>query len=177
MKKSIITVIVITGIFLGSCKGKHEDKTATTTDQTQAGSSTPAAAAPAPASNMTITATPDTATLGKNSELVITVKNFKALQLSDPDGKVTGTELTYDIQATNKGAMGSGNITINPDNYRLELDNGTKISHESYNSFNVDAEATASSTGNKFKLDPGVKPVALDLFYDETRAVIKLTVQ
>ncbi|MDQ2752056.1 MAG: hypothetical protein M3R72_03440 [Bacteroidota bacterium] len=126
---------------------------------------------------MTITAMPDSAVVGKKNEIIIKVKNFKAVTLSNPDGKVTGMELTYDIQATNRNPVGSGLVTINPSDFRLELDNGTKISHDSYNSFNVDGDATASSTDNIFKLDPGTKPVALDVFYDQTRGVIKLNIQ
>ena len=173
MKNTILAISLLMSIALLSCKGKKSSSATANEQSTEVGKQGSAASS----ATMTITALPDSAILGKKNEVVMRVKNLKALTLSDPDGKTKGTEFTYDIEATNKNAIGGPSVFINPQDFRLELDNGTKISNESYHSFSVDAESTGSSADNKFKLDPGAKPVALDLFYDETRAVIKLNVK
>jgi hypothetical protein len=94
--------------------------------------------------------------------------------LSDPDGKSLGIQLSYQLELTNKNPIGGGGIFINPSQFRLELDNGNKISHDDYTSFSTDAESTQSSEECKFKLPAGTKPVALNLFYEETRVSVKL---
>ncbi|NJM80902.1 MAG: hypothetical protein HC854_17145 [Flavobacterium sp.] len=103
---------------------------------------------------------------------------MKALELSNPDGKITGIELTYQIEVTNKNAIGGGSsIGIDPSNFRLELDNCNKISHEKYNYLSVKPEETQTSETQNFKIPTGTKPVNLHLFYDETRAVVKLSMK
>lgn len=121
-----------------------------------------------------VTVTPDSAALGKNKEALLKITNVKATQLNDPDGKSTGIELSYDLELTNRNDLKGDNVFINPSDFRLVLDNGTKITHDNYNSVAADAQSTKTSVDNKFKLPAGTKPVALNLFFSETSAQVKL---
>lgn len=175
MKNSLIALVIVSALItLPSCKGnkKQDEQTTQTTQETGDTKQTQTSAAEP--KTFAVTATPDSVSLGKNKEVLMKVKNLKAVELSTPDGKTTGIELSYDLEATNRQKLGASSIGIYPNDFRLELDNGTKISPELANSFNVNAESTASSTGNTFKLPAGTKATALNLFYDETRASLKL---
>lgn len=176
MKTNVLTIAALSAVItFYSCKGnktkndQDNQTTSLTTDETK-----PANTATAAPKTYSITTTPDSVTLGKNKEALVKVKNVKAIELSNPEGEITGTELTYDIEVTNRNTIGGSSVFINPNDFRLELDNKTKLTHENYNSVSAAPEATASSTDNKFKLPAGTKPVMLNLFFDETRASIKL---
>lgn len=178
MKKTQFLVIVMcAGIALFSCKNakKEDTQTVITTTETPVTTDTKSNTTAAEPKTYSITAVPDSASLGKSKEVFIKIKNLKAIQLSDPEGKETGIELSYDIDATNKTAIGGNSVVIDPSKFRLLLDNGTQISHESYNSAAIDPESTKTAAENKFKLPVGAKPASLNLFYDETRATIKLS--
>lgn len=182
MRKILITTVLfasLAGVY--SCKGKKANSEEGTSSATTATDSAtkPAATSTSPektneTKTYTVTATPDSVILGKNKEAVIKIKNLKAIQLNDPDGKNTGIELTYDIEVTNKNKIGGGNVYVNPSQFRLLLDNATKLTHDTYNTVSADAESTKISTDNKFKLPAGTKPTALNVFFDETSASIKL---
>jgi hypothetical protein len=129
------------------------------------------------AKNYTVSFNPSSIELGKNNEALITLKNGKALDLVDADGKITGTEFTYDIDLKNKNDLGGSSINISPYNFRLQLDNDNIIIQERYNSVSADAQSTNSSTGNKFRLPPGTKPKTLSLFFDETRATVNVSMR
>ena len=175
MKNSLIALVIVSALItMPSCKGnkKQDEQTTQTTQETT--ETKPAGASFSEPKTFTVTATPDSVSLGKNKEVLMKITHLKAVELSTPDGNTTGIELSYDIEATNRQKVGESTIGIYPSNFRLELDNGTKISPETSNSFNVNAESTASSTGNIFKLPAGTKATALNLFYDETRVSIKL---
>lgn len=180
MKKNLFPIVLLAGLtIVYSCKGKK----ATTDEPTQTtaaadSSAKTETAKPAATTNetktYTVTAIPDSVILGKNKEAVIKIKNLKAIQLNDPDGKNTGIELSYDLEVTNNNKVGGGNVYVNPSQFRLLLDNGTKLTHDNYNTVSADAESTKIATDNKFKLPAGTKPTALNLFFDETSASIKL---
>lgn len=176
MKNSLIALVIVSAfVTMPSCKGnkKQEEQTSQTTTQ-QTGDTKQTESSAAEPKTFAVTATPDSASLGKSKEVLMKIKNLKAVELSTPDGKTTGIELSYDLEATNKQQMGASSVGVYPNDFRLELDNGTKISPTRANSFNVNAESTASSTDNAFTLPAGTKPAALNLFYDQTRASIKL---
>ena len=182
--KSFITaVLASTLLAVYSCKGHKAENEQNTAAATQPSSSSsvdetkPATTASATPKSYTVAITPDTVSMGKNGEAFIKVKNLKAIDLSNPDGATTGIEITYELEVTNKASIGGSRVYVNPDNFRLELDNGTKLTHDTYNSVTVEPDATASSSGNVFKLPAGTKPVSLALFYDETRAVLKLAIK
>ncbi len=172
--KSTIPFLIFAGLVtIYSCKGNKEqtDKSTATQSTTETKSASTSANE---SKTYVVTALPDSVLLGKNKEAVIKIKNLKATELSNPNGQVTGIELTYDIEVTNKNSIGGSSTYINPSDFRLELDNGTKLTHDFYNTVSVEPEATASSTGNKFIIPPGAKPTALNLFYSETRSTVKL---
>jgi hypothetical protein len=179
MKKIALASAIIFAITLAACKGKKstensEQASTTGTEQTD-NKNAAANSSPAPANepkSYAVTFSPDTAYLGKNKEAFIRLKDGKAVQLSDADGKITGTELSYEIEVTNKRKLGQNSVYINPNEFRLQLDNGNNITHDNYNTVAADAEATNSSTGNKFRLPAGTKPKALNLFFDETRVTV-----
>ena len=180
MKKIYLAITFVALTLQTSCK-KEEKKeestpsTETTTDSNET-SSEEKVAMNTP-KTFTLTATPEVSLLGKKNEASIKVVNLKGIELSDPDGKITGIELSYQIEVTNKNAISGGSIGIDPSNFRLELDNGNKISHDTYRYLSVKEEETQTSEVQTFRLPTGTKPVNLHLFYDETRAVVKLNLQ
>jgi hypothetical protein len=174
MKRTILATAIIFAITLVACKGKKgaESSEQATTEQTN---NKEAAANNSPTNepkSYAVTFSPDTAYLGKNKEAFIRLKNGKAVELSDADGKITGTELSYEIELTNKHKMGENSVYINPNQFRLLLDNGNNITHDNYNTVTADAESTNSSVDNKFRLPAGTKPKSLNLFFDETRVTV-----
>ncbi|SHN32515.1 hypothetical protein [Chitinophaga sp. CF418] len=174
MKRIILVFSVGLMVAFAACKGKNKTENAeqqtTTAEQTQ---SSPAAATPAnEPKTYEVVFSPDSVYLGKEKQALVRVKNAKAVELSDADGKITGTEITYEVEVTNKNQVGGHGIFFNPGDFRLLLDNGNSITHDNYNSLNVDAESTKSSTDNKFRLPAGTRPKSLNLFYDETRVTV-----
>jgi hypothetical protein len=178
MKKSIITTVLLsTVLFLSSCKKENKVGEPTTPEETKTEETTNTTPEPGTVSepkSYTVVSTPETVLLGKNKEASLKLFNLKAIDLSDPDGKSLGIQLSYQLELTNKNAIGGSTVYIDPSKFRLELDNGTKISHDDYSSFNAEAESTKSSVECKFKLPAGTKPAALNLFLDETRVSVKL---
>lgn len=181
MKKTFIAIALLSGILiLNSCK-KDEKSAETSTE-----SSTPVETTSSTSEKSTTVepksyqinvapGTPETILLGKNKEASIKLLNLKAIELSDPDGKSLGIQFSYQLELTNKNQIGGSSIQIDPAQFRLELDNGTKISHDDYISVSADAESTKTTTEDCiFKLPAGTKPAALNLFYDETRVSVKL---
>jgi hypothetical protein len=124
-----------------------------------------------------VTFTPQQITLGKNDEALIKLKNGKALELLDADGKVTGIELNYDIELKNKNDLGGNSVYIYPSYFRLELDNDNVIQQDKYTTVSADPQSNNISTGNRFRLPPGTKPVSLSLFFDETRTTVKVSMK
>ncbi len=182
MKKIYLAIAVIALTFQTSCKKEEKTEEITPSTETTTSSESETTSEEKAVMNTpktyTVTASPEVSILGKKSEAEVKVINLKALELSDPDGKITGIEFTYQIEVTNKSSITDGsNIFINPNEFRLELDNGNKISHDNYNTLNIDKEATKASETQTFRLPAGTKPVNLHLFYKETRAVVKLNMQ
>lgn len=174
-KKIASTALVLTVLVsVIACKGKKEnsgDAGNTSTEQTPSTSGEESKPANEPKS-YTVTFSPDTAYLGKNKEAFVRLKNARAVELFDADGKSTGIELSYEMEVTNKQALGTSSVFMNPSNFRLQLDNGTNITHDNYNSVSVQPESTGSSVDNKFRIPVGAKPKALNLFLDETRVSV-----
>jgi hypothetical protein len=185
MKKTVFAMALLSGILtLNSCKGdkKTDETTPETTIAPEAQTTPPdptttEVVAPKSYTVNVAPGTPETILLGKNKEASVKILNLKAVELSDPDGKSTGTELSYDIELTNKNAIGGNSVSLFLSDFRLELDNGTKISHYTYNNVSTEPESTKTSTGNIFKLPVGTKPTALNLFSDETRVSVKLEIK
>jgi hypothetical protein len=175
MKRIILVFSVGVLATLAACKGKNKTENADqqTTTSEQPAESAPAATTPAnEPKTYEVVFSPDSAYLGKKKEVLVRVRNAKAVELSDADGKITGTEITYEVEVTNKNQVGGNSVFFNPGDFRLQLDNGNSITNDKYNSVNVDAESTKSSTDNTFKLPAGTRPKSLNLFYDETRVTV-----
>jgi len=175
MKKTILTSAFAIAIAFTACKNKTNPENADNSSTQQTENNDAASTSTTPANepkSYSVTFSPDTAYLGKNKEAFIRLKNGKAVELSDADGKITGTELSYEIEVTNKKKMGDGSVYVNPSQFRLALDNGNNITHDNYNSVSADAESTNSSVDNKFRLPAGSKPKSLNLFMDETRVTV-----
>jgi hypothetical protein len=184
MKKSVFAMALLSGILtLNSCKGDKKtdettpETTTTTTEATPTETTTPEVVEPKSYTINVAPGTPETILLGKNNEASIKILNLKAIDLSDPEGKSLGIQLSYDMEVTNKNVIGGSSVYLDPTKFRLELDNGTKITYDQYNTVDVTAESTKTSSGNTYKLPPGTKPVALNLFLDETRVSVKLEIK
>ena len=179
MKNVLITAILLSGLIsFNSCKKKEAivgtQTNAVTTEKNETALETTAATSSQPKTYQVI-ATPDAVLLGKNKEASVKLINLKAVELSDPDGKVTGIEISYGIELTNKNSIAQGDyIQLDVSKFRLVLDNGSKISHDNYNGVSASADETKTVEGNTFKLPAGTKPVSLNLFYDETIVNVKL---
>ncbi len=174
MKKSVIVILMLSGIMTTySCKeNKKEQANQTTASQPATENSSGSGATTEPKTYV-VTALPDTVLLGKNKEAFIKIKDLKAIELSNPDGTSAGIELSYKIELTNKNAIGGDAVGLPTTDFRLELDNGNKIAPNSI-FVNAEPEATKLSDNDKFTIPAGAKPTALNLFYDQTRASIKL---
>jgi hypothetical protein len=125
-----------------------------------------------------VTFGPDTASLGKNKEAGIKLLAGKATELADPDGKSEGTELSFKMSLTNKNKIGGNSINVSPSDFRLVLDNNTSISRFNGSSVSAEPEATKQSDDViTYRLPAGTKPKALNLFYDETRASVSVSLK
>jgi hypothetical protein len=178
MKKSVITILLLSGIMaIYSCKDrqKKEDENKTTTSQpaTEANSENSPSAE---TKTYVVTVLPDTVSLGKNKEAFIKIKDLKAIELSNPDGTSAGIELSYKIELTNKNAIGGSSVGLPTTDFRLTLDNGNKVAPSSIY-VGAAPEVTQLSDIDKFIIPAGTKPVALNLFFDQTKASIKLEIK
>lgn len=172
MKKNVIAILLLSAIMTTySCKNeKKEQEDQTTSSQTDAENTS------AEPKTYVATATPESALLGKNKEASVKIKDLTAIELSNPDGTSAGIELTYKIELTNKNAIGGNAIGLGTGDFRLELDNGTKIAPSSIY-VNAAPEETKLSEIDKFTVPAGAKPTGLVLFYDQTRVSVKLEIK
>lgn len=181
MKKSFVVAAFAAGIFLISCKTKQSEKTkvdeVTRTEAPAGDANTANNNTDAVDAGVAMTALPDTLSFGTDSELSLAIKNVQLTTRKNDDGKITDNTLSYDFEARNNLSIGGQSLYVNPENFRLELDNGSKISHDIYHTVNIRPEATEVSKENKFVFDPNRKPVALHLFYNNERKVVKLNAQ
>ncbi|WP_348799311.1 hypothetical protein [Flavobacterium adhaerens] len=155
-----------------SCK-KDQQEADTTSSEATTESTTESAVPIAEPKTYVVTATPESVLLGKKKETSVKIKDIKAVDLSNPDGTSAGIELTYKIELTNKNAIGGNSIGFGTSDFRLELDNGNKIAPNSVY-VNAAPEETKLSEDDKFTIPAGAKPTGLILFYDQTRAGVKL---
>ncbi|WPU96756.1 hypothetical protein SNE25_14620 [Mucilaginibacter sabulilitoris] len=185
MKKITLLAAITLSVALFSCKSKSANNSSESADTskpaaTQSASPT-TATPPAEQGNApktyTVTFTPDTAILGKQKEAALKVVPVSATDLSDPDGKSQGIELTFKVSLTNKNKIGGNTIGIAPNDFRLVLDNNTSISQSSGSYFSSEPESTKESEAITYRIPAGAKAKALNLFYDETRATVQVSMQ
>ena len=177
MKRVITLGLVASVLVFAACKGGSK-KEESSENATSAQSSTPSEeqkSAPANApKEYAVTITPDSAILGKQKEALVKVIGATAIALTDPDGKDNGIELTFKLTVTNKTHIGDGrSVSVAYSDSRLQLDNGTNITHDSGTDFlRAQPEATSGVESWTFKVPAGAKPSALNLFYDDTRVSV-----
>ena len=180
MKKLVLGISVISAMVLYSCKGKEKEansETTASTEQSSASNENQTPAATNEPRTFKVSFSPDTLYLGKNKEVYVKIKNAKAVELQNPDGKSEGAEFTFDLEVTNKNAVGGNSIFFRSDNFRLQLDNGNNITEHNGNSSGVDAESTKDITGITYKIPSNAKPKALNLFHDNTRVTVGVTME
>ncbi len=180
MKKTIFALSILTLVVLSpSCKSENKDQQGST-EQTSSTNTSGSANEEAPKNNdtptLTVTAVPDSASLGKNKEALVRIKDIKIIELTDPDGNSKGRELAFKVELTNRTPIGGNTIGVNTSDFRLELDNGQKVAPSS-RYVSAQPEETKTSDEDKFEIPVGAKPVGLSLFMDDTRASIKLEVK
>ncbi|MDT3401561.1 hypothetical protein [Mucilaginibacter terrae] len=177
MKKTLLLSVFAASVLFG-CKSKDKnadsaDSTTKTTEITKSSSTEPASTSPAnEAKTYTITVSPDTALLGKSKEAFIKVIPISATELSTPEGKSEGIEVSFKISVTNKNAIGGNSVGVSPSEFRLQLDNNTSISQYTGSYVSADAESTKESEVIIYRIPAGTKPKTLNLFYDQTRASV-----
>lgn len=180
MKKTLIAIATASTMTLFACKDKAKEAGTETTTTPAAEQTTPAAENK-PAANepktYKVAFSPDTVYLGKNKEAFVKIKNAKAVALQDPDGKSEGIELTFDLDVTNKNAVGGNSLFFRTDNFRLQLDNGNNITQYDGTSSGVDAESTKELAGITYKIPADAKPKTLNLFHDGTRVGVAVTLE
>jgi len=177
MKRVITLALIATVLVFSACKGGKKEETSEATGSTQEASTGSEEKKPATANQpkeYKVTVTPDSAILGKKKEALVKVTGATAIALTDPDGKDNGIELTFKLTATNKSHISDGSgISVYYSYSRLQLDNGTSITHDS-GSGNLSAqpEATSNEESWVYKIPAGAKPTQLNLFMDDTRVSV-----
>ena len=177
MKRVITLGLFATVLVFSACKGGKKEEGSENTASTESSSSTPAdekkQAANQP-KEYNVTFTPDSAILGKKKEALVKVTGATAIVLTDPDGKDNGIELTVNLTVTNKSHIGEGSsVSISYADSRLQLDNGTNITHDDGTDFlRAAPEATSKVESWTYKIPAGAKPTNLNLFMDDTRVSV-----
>ncbi|THU30378.1 hypothetical protein FAM09_29925 [Niastella caeni] len=180
MKRIITLGFMATVLVFSACKsdGKKEENNETNNaTQTTAGGEEQKPAGANQPKEYKVTITPDSAILGKKKEALVKVKGATAIVLSDADGKDNGIEITFTLTLTNRGKIGDGSyLHVDYPNSRLQLDNGTNITHDSGSGYlEAQPEATSEEETWTYKVPAGAKPTALNLFMDETRVSVAVS--
>jgi hypothetical protein len=183
MKKTLSVVLLATVLCVTACKNdskKNEEGSAATTTPSTAGSEQKQATAPAnQPKEYKITVTPDSAILGKKKEALVKITGATAIALTDPDGKDNGIEVNIKLTVTNTTHIGQGNnISVSYSESRMQLDNGNNITSETGTDFlRAQPESTSKEETWTYKIPAGAKPKALNLFMDDTRVSVGITME
>ena len=176
MKRVTLLGLMATVLVFAACKGgsKKEEAGNTASTETPAGSEEKKSAPANQPKEYKVTITPDSAILGKKKEALVKITGATAIVLTDPDGKDNGIELTFKLTVTNKTHIGDGSsVSVSYSDSRLQLDNGTNITHDSGTDFlRAQPEATSKEESWTYKIPAGAKPTALNLFMDDTRVSV-----
>jgi hypothetical protein len=178
MKRVITLGLFATVLVFSACKGGKKEESGDVSTATQSSTSGTPAEEKKSAANQPkeykVTFTPDSAILGKKKEALVKVTSATAIALTDPDGKDKGIELTVNLTVTNKSQIGDGrSVSVSYAESRLQLDNGTNITHDSGTDYlRAQPEATSKEESWTYKIPTGAKPSALNLFMDDTRVSI-----
>jgi hypothetical protein len=182
MKKTLLLSVIAASMMLFGCKSKDKEKGSvdSTVNVSSSTTVTPAESSTSPANepkSYTVAFAPDSALLGKSKEVSVKLISGTATELADPDGKAQGIELNFKISVTNKNKIGGNSIGIAPSEFRLVLDNNTSISQFNGSYVSVEPESTKESETITYRLPAGSKPKTLNLFNDETRASVSVSLK
>jgi hypothetical protein len=177
MKRVITLSLVAFVLVFAACKsGSKKEETNETTGSTQpaAGEEQKSGTPANQPKEYKVTITPDSAILGKKKEALVKVVGATAMALTDADGKDNGIELTFKLTVTNKSHIGDGSsVSLYYTESRLQLDNGTSITHDSgTGNLSAQPESTSKEESWTYKIPANAKPTALNLFMDETRVSV-----
>ena len=181
MKKGITTIILFSVLAISACKNKNKEGS----EQDSSPSSSSSSTAPEEKSGAAnqpkeykVVVSPDSAILGKDKEALVKITETKALALQDADGKDQGTELTVSLNVTNKRGIGKNSLNVDYSESRLQLSNGTNITCDHGTDYlRAEPEATPKTERWVYKIPAGSKPTALNLFMDETRVSVKVSLE
>jgi hypothetical protein len=179
MKRVTLLSLIATVLVFSACKGdskKDETGDTNTSAQTPAGGEEKKSAPANQPKEYKVTITPDSAILGKKKEALVKITGATAIALTDPDGKDIGIELTFKLTVTNKSHIGDGSsVSVSYAESRLQLDNGTNITHDSGTDYlRAQPEATSKEESWTYKIPAGAKPKSLNLFMDDTRVSVNV---
>jgi len=176
MKRVITLGIMATVLVFAACKGnKKEDATSETAGATQNASTSEQKSAPAnQPKEYKVTITPDSAILGKKKEALVKISGATAMALTDPDGKDNGIEVVFTVNVTNKTHIGDGSgVSVYYSESRLQLDNNTNITaYTGSGNLSAQPESTSKEETWTYKVPAGAKPTQLNLFMDDTRVSV-----
>ncbi|KQS41456.1 hypothetical protein ASG14_03030 [Pedobacter sp. Leaf194] len=173
---STLALICTAVIAISSCSSSTKDKPADTTiTKTETTVTVPAKSENAP-ETVDYSVMPDSAILGKAREALVKVTSASSMELKDAEGKATGSELTLNLQVTNKSTLEAKKFfSVSSSDARLELDNGTSITgRESSGNTNPEPEASSQAVWS-FQLPPNASPKKLNFFLDGTRVSVGLS--
>jgi len=183
MKKTFLLSVIAASMMLFGCKSKDKEKGSVDSTVNVSSSTT---VTPAPAESTSpanepksyaVVFAPDSALLGKSKEASIKLTSGTATELADPDGKAQGIELSFKISLTNKNKIGGNSIGVSPSEFRLVLDNNTSISQTNGSYVSAEPESTKESEMITYRLPAGSKPKTLNLFNNETRASVSVSLK
>ncbi|WP_316832551.1 hypothetical protein [Pedobacter aquatilis] len=173
---SKLTIMAVSVIAFSSCSNSSKDKPADTTiTKTETTVTVPAKTENGP-QMVEYNAVPDSAILGKTKEALIKVTSASSVDLTDADGKATGSELTLNLQFTNKSTLEAKKyFSVSSSDARLELDNGTSIAGKENSGSNSPEPEASSQAVWSFQLPAGATPKKLNFFLDGTRVSVGLS--
>lgn len=117
---------------------------------------------------------PDSVVFGSNPNVILSIKNLQASDVWNQPENDTSIEITYNLEVSNNDTINGKHVYVDPKNFRLVLDNHRKLTHAFYNALGADPQSTTISVGNIFNLPAKTKPVALDLFFADSVARMKI---
>jgi len=173
--------LAVAALLLGACKSKSQESQSASTDAAQtetnpsSSSATSSESATPAVTTQKVNFSPELVTLGKAKEATIKLLPGTAIDLQTPDGKSEGQEIKFKISVTNNFKIGQNNFGIYPSEFRLVLDDNTAITEESGGSLSVNPESTEESADITYRVPAGKKPKTLNLYYDETRMPVQVS--
>lgn len=185
MKKQFFFATIFASVVaFTACTEKSTDAESTDLEATEASVATPdegvVAIDAAPTNEpktYTVNLASDSAFLGKEKEAFFKITKAEAIELQDQDGNSQGTELRLSMNLTNRNPIGGNAIGVSSSDFRLQLEDGTKITSTSGSYWGAQPESTQEAEPVVFTIPAGAKPKTLNLFYDNTRVSVGVSLK